>query len=130
MFIVFICSSNLFISNFYYFCQFLTGESLSDQVNQNPPHLITDAEKTVQLNCSHTIKDYNTILWYQQLKGDSALNLIGYVSYTNPTTEDQYKNLFRVKGNGEESSTLNITVGREHVGNTAVYYCAASKAQC
>ncbi len=75
---------------------FLTGESLSDQVNQNPPHLITDAEKTVQLNCSHTIKDYYMILWYQQLKGDSALNLIVYVYYTNPTTEDQYTNQFSV----------------------------------
>ncbi len=70
------------------------------------------------------------ILWYQQLKGDSALNLIGYVYYTNPKTEEPYTNLFSVKGNGEESSTLNITVERKHVGNTAVYYCAASKAQC
>ncbi len=70
------------------------------------------------------------ILWYQQLKDDSALNLIGYVYYTNPTTEDQYKNQFSIGGNGAKSSTLNITLKMEHVGSTAVYYCAASKAQC
>ena len=70
------------------------------------------------------------ILWYQQLKGDSALNLIGYVNYKDPTTENQYKNQFTIGGNGAESSTLNVTLEREHVGSTAVYYCAASKAQC
>ncbi len=29
------------------------------------------------------------ILWYQQLKGDGALNLIGYVNYKNSVTESQ-----------------------------------------
>ncbi len=113
-----------------HFCLFFIGESLSDRVHQNPLHLITNAEQTVQLNCSHTNKDFRMILWYQQLKGDSALNLIGYVSYTNPTPEDQYKNQFSIGGNGAKSSTLNVTLERKHVGNTAVYYCAASKAQC
>uniref|UniRef100_A0A671RWB2 Immunoglobulin V-set domain-containing protein n=1 Tax=Sinocyclocheilus anshuiensis TaxID=1608454 RepID=A0A671RWB2_9TELE len=108
----------------------VSGESLSDQVHQNPPHLITKAEKTVQLSCSHTINGYRIILWYQQLKGNSALNLIGYVNYNAPTTEDQYKNQFSIGGNGAESSTINITLKREHVGTTAIYYCAASKAQC
>ncbi len=70
------------------------------------------------------------ILWYQQLKGDSALNLIGYVYFKEPATENQYKNQFSIGGNGEESSNLNVTLERKHVGNTAVYYCAASKAQC
>ncbi|KAL1258056.1 hypothetical protein QQF64_011300 [Cirrhinus molitorella] len=40
----------------------VSGESLSDRVHQNPPHLITNAEKTVNLICSHTIKDYYMIL--------------------------------------------------------------------
>ncbi len=63
MFFVFICSSSLLIStNFYHLCLFLTGESLSDQVNWNPLHLITNAEKTVQLSCSHAIKDYYTLV--------------------------------------------------------------------
>uniref|UniRef100_A0A673NNK6 Immunoglobulin V-set domain-containing protein n=1 Tax=Sinocyclocheilus rhinocerous TaxID=307959 RepID=A0A673NNK6_9TELE len=125
-FYVFLLNSTTFQ---IHFCLFLTGESLSDQVHQNPPHLITKVEKTVQISCSHTIKDYNMILWYQQLKGNSALNLIGYVYYKDPTTENQYKNQFSIGGNGEESSTLNVTLEREHVGSTAVYYCAASKAQ-
>ncbi|KAL1258058.1 hypothetical protein QQF64_011302 [Cirrhinus molitorella] len=107
-----------------------SGESLSDRVHQNPPHLITNAEKTVQLSCSHTIKDYRMILWYQQLRGDNALNLIGYVYYKEPTIESQSKNQFSIKGDGAESSTLNVTSEKEHVGSTAIYYCAASKAQC
>ncbi len=70
------------------------------------------------------------ILWYQQLKGDGALNLIGYVNYKNSVTESQYTEQFSVDGDGAKSSTLNITLEMKHVGNTAVYYCAASKAQC
>ncbi len=38
--------------------------------------------------------------------------------------------MFSVDGDGAKSSTLNITLEMKHVGNTAVYYCAASKAQC
>ncbi len=86
--------------------------------------------QTVQKNNKQFTYGIHMVLWYQQLMGDSALNLIGYVSYTNPTTEDQYKNQFSIGGNGAKSSTLNVTLERKHVGNTAVYYCAASKAQC
>lgn len=109
-------------------CQFETGESLSDQVHQTPAQrLITNAETTVQLNCSHTIKDYYMILWYQQEK--DALNLIGYVYYTNPTIEKEYQNQFSVTGDGAKYCTLNVTIERQLVGSTAIYYCAASKAQ-
>lgn len=69
------------------------------------------------------------ILWYQQLKGDTALNLIGYVYYKTPTIESQFANQFNVTGDGAEASTLNYTLERNLVGSTAMYYCAASKAQ-
>ncbi|KAK7153381.1 hypothetical protein R3I93_011326 [Phoxinus phoxinus] len=107
----------------------VSGESLSDKVHQTPSHLITDAERTVQLRCSHTIEDYRMILWYEQLKGETALNLIGYVYYKNPTIEDQYTNQFNITGDGAKDSTLDYTLEKKLVGSSALYYCAARKAQ-
>uniref|UniRef100_A0A672QJ50 Ig-like domain-containing protein n=1 Tax=Sinocyclocheilus grahami TaxID=75366 RepID=A0A672QJ50_SINGR len=66
------------------------------------------------------------ILWYEQLKGDSALNLIGYVLYKNPATESQYTNQFNITGDGAKSSTLEFKP--EASRRSVTYYCAASKA--
>ncbi|TRY57907.1 hypothetical protein DNTS_014422, partial [Danionella cerebrum] len=80
--------------------------------------------ETVQLSCSHSIKDYFMILWYQQL--EEELNLIAYVYYNSPTVESQFKNGFSVQGNGAKYSALNITT--KDFGSTMTFYCAASKA--
>jgi len=69
------------------------------------------------------------ILWYEQLKGDTALNLIGYVNYKNPTIESQYTNQFKIEGDGAKESTLEYTLEKKLGERIAIYYCAASKAQ-
>ncbi|KAI7804344.1 Ig kappa chain V-I region Walker precursor [Triplophysa rosa] len=107
----------------------VSGKSLSDQVHQTPAHLLTKVESTVQLNCSHTIQDYYMILWYEQLKSDTALRLIGYVNYKNPSIENDFKNQYNIAGDGAKASTLHLKLENKPVGSTAMYYCAASKAQ-
>ncbi|XP_062325499.1 uncharacterized protein LOC134026627 [Osmerus eperlanus] len=63
----------------------ITGVSLSQEVNQTPSTLLGKPEEKIQLSCSHNIPSYYTILWYQRSVGDTALKLIGWsYSSTSP----------------------------------------------
>ncbi len=110
------------------FFLFHTGESLSDKVHQTPNNKLVKTQEPVTLTCSHKIPSYNMILWYEQVTGDVALNLIGYVRFTNPATENPYTNEFNITGDGANSSTLEFKLNAS--GRSVMYYCAASKAQC
>ena len=99
----------------------------NSQVQQTPRDLLKQPGDDVQLNCSHKIPSYNTILWYKQLKGDPALKLIGYVYYKNPTLEMSGQN-FNLTGNGENDAFLHVD--KLKPVDSAVYFCAASYAQC
>ncbi len=90
--------------------------------------MLVKTQEPVTLTCSHKIPSYNMILWYEQLKGDSALNLIGYVLYKNPATESPYTDQFNITGDGANSSTLDFKPKAS--GRSVMYYCAASEAQC
>ena len=69
------------------------------------------------------------ILWYKQTVQGSTLDLIGFVYYTSVTVEKSYSKLFNVTGDGSKNSTLYFLKPIQ-VEDSAVYYCAASKAQC
>ncbi|CAL8297264.1 unnamed protein product [Arctogadus glacialis] len=60
----------------------VTGASRSDQVHQTPPDMVVAIKTgaTVTLNCSHSIENYNTILWYKQQRNNKQLELLGVVS--------------------------------------------------
>ncbi|KAA0711390.1 hypothetical protein E1301_Tti006319 [Triplophysa tibetana] len=94
----------------------VSGKSLSDQVHQTPAHLLTKAKSMVQLNCSHTIQDYYMILWYEHLKSDTALRLIGYVNYDNPSIESDFTNQSKIAGDGSKASTLHLKLENKLVG--------------
>lgn len=128
-----ITSYSLFLHVFFgtLLCSFsslFSGQSPSDNVRQTPKDVIVQSEKSVTLSCSHSIPDYYMILWYQQLKGDTALKLIGHVLYKNPSVESQYINQSTIAGDGEDTSTLKVKLNK--TGTSIVYFCAASKAQC
>ncbi len=90
--------------------------------------MLVKAQEPFTLTCSHTIPNYYMILWYEQLKGDSALNLVGYVLYKNPATESPYTDQVDITGDGAKFSTLESKPNAS--GRSVTYYCAASKAQC
>ncbi|KAI5102595.1 hypothetical protein C0J45_7947 [Silurus meridionalis] len=57
-------------------------------------------EENVTLTCKHSIKDYNTILWYQKTRKDENLELIGYVYYSKSEYEKRFEGKFTLSGEG------------------------------
>ncbi|MEQ2238210.1 hypothetical protein ILYODFUR_030904 [Ilyodon furcidens] len=98
--------------------------SLSKDVHQDPPSILGNPQSPATINCSHSISGYYTILWYQKRIGDSGLKLIGYVYYTSVTLEDEFKDNFRVSGDGSKESELQVQ--KLQAEDSSSYYCAAS----
>lgn len=105
---------------------FNIGRSLNTKVHQAPSSIFGAPNGSETINCNHSVSSYNTILWYQQSIGDSALKLIGYILYKDPTLEDQFKHHFKVTGDGSVKSELHVLKLRQ-TEDSVMYYCAASK---
>uniref|UniRef100_A0A096M0L7 Immunoglobulin V-set domain-containing protein n=1 Tax=Poecilia formosa TaxID=48698 RepID=A0A096M0L7_POEFO len=82
--------------------------SKEKQVSQFPADVLVRPNNKVNLTFTHTIKSYDTILWYQRSPGDTSLKLIGYVYYTSVTMESEFKSHFQVTGDGEKMAQLHI----------------------
>ncbi|CAK6983134.1 uncharacterized protein LOC124855307 [Scomber scombrus] len=100
--------------------------SLNAQVLQLPSSILESPHNSATITCNHSISSYYVILWYQQSTSDSGLKLIGYISYTNPTVEDPFKQHFNVTGDGSTKSQLHVVKLRESE-DSSMYYCAASR---
>uniref|UniRef100_A0A8D2ZFS0 Ig-like domain-containing protein n=1 Tax=Scophthalmus maximus TaxID=52904 RepID=A0A8D2ZFS0_SCOMX len=101
----------------------LVPGSGGNRVNQPSSLLVERGQSTI--SCSHSVSSYNVILWYQQSAGDSALKLIGYILYANPTLEEPFQQHFNVTGDGSTKSQLRVLKLRQPQ-DSGVYYCAAS----
>ncbi|KAF3845333.1 hypothetical protein F7725_008496 [Dissostichus mawsoni] len=64
----------------------VSGSSLSDNVSQTPAYMYKNLGEEAVISCSHSIKDYNQILWYKQMK-DGQLQFLGYMLATQETPE-------------------------------------------
>uniref|UniRef100_A0A8C8FNG9 Ig-like domain-containing protein n=1 Tax=Oncorhynchus tshawytscha TaxID=74940 RepID=A0A8C8FNG9_ONCTS len=100
--------------------------SLSSKVHQTPIAILKGSKDNVQLTCNHTIQNYNTILWYQQSTGDTAMKLIGFAFYKSITMEKSFEKHFNVSGDGSKEAYLHL-VSLRSPEDSAVYYCAASQ---
>ncbi|XP_076155561.1 uncharacterized protein LOC143138949 [Alosa pseudoharengus] len=118
---------NIFLIQLATLTIWVAALSDSQQAHQVPRDLLKQPGDSVQLNCSHNITSYDTILWYQQLEGDPALTLFGYVRFDSPTIEMTGKN-FSVTGDGRNDAFLHLN--KLKPADSAVYFCAASYAQC
>ncbi|KAL0969473.1 hypothetical protein UPYG_G00227790 [Umbra pygmaea] len=78
----------------------LTGLSFSSTVNQSPSAQIERPAGTVNLSCSHGNSGHTMILWYKQVIGYAALELIGHVYLSNENTEDAFKGHVFISGSG------------------------------
>ena len=99
------------------------GFSRSTKVLQDPASVFWSPSATI--SCSHSVSSYDVILWYQQLKGEPALKLIGYVLSKSPTVEDEFQQHFNVTGDGSVKSQLQVLKVQE-LDVSGMYYCAAS----
>lgn len=109
---------------FPWFTVFVHG----NDVHQQPGHRLCLPDDKVEISCSHNIKNYDTILWYQKKEGDTAMKLIGYISYTTiKSIEAPWTNVFNVSGDGEKNASLHFS--SINTALSAVYFCAAYYAQ-
>ena len=79
MFVLFVLRS--FTTRDSWFCSvdaFYTGSSPSDQVIQSPAQMFYKPQQTAKIACSHSIQDFNVILWYKASK-NRQLQLLGYM---------------------------------------------------
>lgn len=97
-------------------------------VHQTPTAVIRHAGEDVLMNCSHSNTDFDMILWYKQSAGKNDMVLVGYVRFSSSVVESPFKDSYNVSGTGGSLSCLHIPKSRSE--NSAVYFCAASRAQC
>lgn len=71
------------IYNLSTFLCFSAAVSLDKEIKvlQTPEQLLKPPNEEVRLTCKHKNQNFNTILWYQRSKGDTALKLIGFMYY-------------------------------------------------
>ncbi|XP_034750392.1 M1-specific T cell receptor beta chain-like, partial [Etheostoma cragini] len=99
--------------------------SQSKDVDQSPVNLLGGVNDTVNLTCKHSIKNYDTVLWYHRSQGDSSLKLVGLTSYKSVhMVENPYQGSFKVSGNGEREAFLHFLKLR-HPEDSGHYFCAA-----
>uniref|UniRef100_A0A8C5DIE4 Ig-like domain-containing protein n=1 Tax=Gouania willdenowi TaxID=441366 RepID=A0A8C5DIE4_GOUWI len=102
-----------------------------DQIHQTPPDL-KPGDK-VQLVCSHGETDYKYMEWYQQSHREPGLKRIGHVNYNDKEYEEGFQKDFIFTGDlsGDKAKNITLTISNLKTSeHSAVYYCAASYAQC
>lgn len=105
------------------------AEFSENGVHQTPTALIKHPGEEVLINCSHSNTNFDMIQWYKQSAGKNDMALIAYARFSSLVVEDQFKGTYNVSGHGSSLACLHIPQlsGSEE---SAVYFCAASKAQC
>ncbi|CAL8274289.1 unnamed protein product [Merluccius merluccius] len=93
------------------------------------PQIVPDKKAEVVINCSHDDSAKPVMLWYQQRGSSGPLVLLGY-NYAASTSnyEGSFKEQFEIKM--EDAKTGTLVVREASVAHTAVYFCAASMADC
>lgn len=99
-----------------------TGASRSDQVYQTPAHMYKDPGTTATIYCSHSIQNYDQILWYKQLQS-RHLQLLGY-AFGDSTFLVPGRDL-ELDGNANKDQNCTLTFKDLGVNSDAVYFCAA-----
>ncbi|KAL7872934.1 hypothetical protein AOLI_G00120050 [Acnodon oligacanthus] len=89
-------------------------------VHQTPPHLVKNKQESADLHCSHSIQDYQVMLWYKQ--SENKLHLLGYLNTQFKYPEEALKNKTDLGGDGRNNGTL--TVKNLQPNDSAVYFCA------
>lgn len=107
---------------------FFPAAPSSYSVHQTPPSLIKSPGQSVlgQIYCSHSIPNYDNILWYKQ-DGGGALKYLGYLNLQHLYPENDVKEILSFSGDGRTHSNLSFVSVSQN--DSAVYFCAARRAQ-
>uniref|UniRef100_A0A8C1PBJ0 Ig-like domain-containing protein n=1 Tax=Cyprinus carpio TaxID=7962 RepID=A0A8C1PBJ0_CYPCA len=101
----------------------------SPVIQQSPKHLLRRVEeKEANLSRRHGDSSYQYLYWYQQKSNGGSLELIGMLSFGEPSPEDKFKTRFKITGHATQDAFLLISnISAE---DSAVYFCAASEHSC
>ncbi|KAL7379765.1 hypothetical protein ABVT39_005511 [Epinephelus coioides] len=104
--------------------------SHSNSVFQTPPFIIKETGQSVagEINCSHSIPNYDRIFWYKQEKG--ALKLLGNLFVNSANVEDDVKGKISFEGDGltDGSDVTQTDILWEKQGDNATIHCNHTKA--
>ncbi|XP_073339013.1 M1-specific T cell receptor beta chain-like [Pagrus major] len=100
----------------------VSGSSLSDQVHQTPPDLFSKQGERAKISCSHSIDNYNRMLWYKQTNRE--LQFLGNMLARLPTPEKGLD--IKLEGSADKGQNCTLTTERLELNSSAVYFCAAS----
>lgn len=120
-----VCEQHLCLSfqiSDYYLFSIPAGSTLSDQVHQSPADIHHQPGAKAKINCSHTIQNYNQILWYK--KSSLELQLLGYMYVNNPNLEKGIG--VTIEGDASKDKTCTLIIEGLSLNSSAVYFCAAS----
>ncbi|KAJ8247950.1 hypothetical protein GJAV_G00252460, partial [Gymnothorax javanicus] len=105
-----------------YFCAARSSGAIT--VQQFPGSLFGSLSDDAQITCQHDDSSYQYMYWYQQVKGQQALELVGFLTYTDVTQDEKYKGKFNLTGDGRKRGSLLIT--RLSADDRGTYFCAAN----
>uniref|UniRef100_A0A3Q0RTV3 Ig-like domain-containing protein n=1 Tax=Amphilophus citrinellus TaxID=61819 RepID=A0A3Q0RTV3_AMPCI len=104
-------------------CLFFTSLPLTHTVKLNadiiavtPADIYTKGEDA-KINCSHSITNYDRILWYKQSK--NQLQLLGYMYIESGVN-------VAMDGSAEQNKMCTLTIRELNLNSSGVYFCAAS----
>uniref|UniRef100_F6ZNC6 Ig-like domain-containing protein n=1 Tax=Ornithorhynchus anatinus TaxID=9258 RepID=F6ZNC6_ORNAN len=106
-------------------CHFsLTGTNEQNEVEQNPPTSSVQEGEDCMINCNYTDKTTDYLIWY---KKDLGKGLFSVISLVSTSDKEEGTGRFSVSLWKAEKS-INLRINALELGDSAVYFCAYSKA--
>ncbi|KAF0043903.1 hypothetical protein F2P81_003061 [Scophthalmus maximus] len=102
------------------------GASDTKRVVQTPRSITKGTGESVdgEINCSHSITDYQSILWYKQDE-QKAPKFLGYLNLNYPAPAADVRGKITFKGDARKHSDLQVS--DLVLNDSGVYFCAASR---
>lgn len=107
----------------FFFLSLSTGASLGDQVRQTPFDILAKRGEAASISCSHSIQNYNVILWYKRLE-NTQLQLLGYRFLGESFIETGVD--VEMQGSADRDQTCTLMIKELIESSSGVYFCAAS----
>ncbi|XP_028422225.1 immunoglobulin lambda-1 light chain [Perca flavescens] len=101
----------------------VSGSSLSDNVHQTPADTFKKPNEPATISCSHSIPNYDRVLWYKQSK-NKKLQFLGYMYKNNGNPEAGLG--IKMDGSADKDQTSTLTIEELSLNSSAVYFCAAT----
>ncbi|KAF0043902.1 hypothetical protein F2P81_003060 [Scophthalmus maximus] len=102
----------------------VSGSSPSHRVQQTPADMYMKPTEKAQINCSHSILNYDRILWYKQTQNNGQLQLLGYMWGSGGSPEKGAG--VTIDGGANKDETCTLTTEALGLNSSSVFFCAAS----